>query len=176
MAAKEPLWRCMGHMILSLVLVVACGIVLLPLQHVCMGARNKAFVDGYCLSDNNMRTVLAAIITVAVMGLGALLTSTVCAFRMSRLQGGIQEGVSCIQLPESTSDIAPFGVQRSGSYVPSSSDTFQNPSSCCAYQHSLSFCLPEVTSMPLQLQSGSQHPRFHLYDPEAHQASTAICM
>ena len=73
------------------VAVLCAGLVVL--QRFCMNHKEGDFITSYCLTDTNMRTVIAAMLTLMGLALTAAVTSTVEAYRTTRLVYGINEGV-----------------------------------------------------------------------------------
>ena len=61
------------------------------MKYKCMNSKNGDFIDSYCLSDNKMRTVISAILTVILFFIGLALGDTVDAIRTFALTRGINE-------------------------------------------------------------------------------------
>lgn len=71
---------------------IALAGIFLGLQLGCMNKTQNSFVEEYCLSDNNMRAVVATVLTVTVWLMWTALADVICSFRTARLSVGIQEG------------------------------------------------------------------------------------
>ena len=79
--------------VLTFALLGALGASFIVLQHFCLNNITDAFVDNYCLSDSNMRTVIASYLTVFAALLSFMVTTAIDAFRVGQLEHGISEGV-----------------------------------------------------------------------------------
>ena len=93
MAAKYGCWRVHRVYVLSFALLCAVGASFIVLQRVCLNHKTDAFVDHYCLSDSNMRTVIAFYLTVFAALVSGMVTTAFDAFRVRQLEHGISEGV-----------------------------------------------------------------------------------
>lgn len=91
-AAKRLFLKAYGTFMIYACGAIALAGILLGLQLRCMNETQNSFVEEYCLSDNNMRAVVAAVLTVTVWLMWTALADVICSFRTARLSVGIQEG------------------------------------------------------------------------------------
>ena len=93
MAAKYGFWKVHRAYVSSSVLLCVVGASFMVLQRVCLNNTTDAFVDDYCLSDSNMRTVIAFYLSVFSALPSFMVTTAFDAFRVGQLKYGICEGV-----------------------------------------------------------------------------------
>lgn len=91
-AAKRLFLKAYGAFLIYVCGAIALAGILLGLQLSCMNKTQNSFVEEYCLSDNNMRAVVATVLTVTVWLMWTALADVICSFRTARLSVGIQEG------------------------------------------------------------------------------------
>lgn len=90
--AKRLFLKAYGTFVCYVCGAIALAGVLLGLQLGCMNNSQNSFVDQYCLSDNNMRAVVATVLTVTIWFMWTALVDVICSFRTARLSDGIEEG------------------------------------------------------------------------------------
>ena len=93
MARKYGFCMQYGSFILYTALVSGLVAGLVLLQELCMNNDDDTFVSSVCLSDSNMRAIVAAFLTVIIALLNRAVTDAVAAYRVAQLAQGINEGV-----------------------------------------------------------------------------------
>ena len=93
MAAKYHFWEVQKGFVGLVTLLSLIAASFMALQQVCLNNASNAFVEHYCLSDSNMRTVIAFYLTAFSTLLAFMVSQAFNAFRVSRLEHGINEGV-----------------------------------------------------------------------------------
>ena len=91
-AKKTCLHRC-RWLIAYVFGVLGMSAALIAVQQGCMHNRVNSFTTGYCLSENNMRAVVSALVTVMVWLVGLALSDAICSYRTAQLSHGISEGL-----------------------------------------------------------------------------------